>query len=155
MPRRSQQEEAELADIAQEIDRQLRVIREILRKPVEAEFARGELTGPQRSIMQILVNSPGSLSLKELSKQAGLAHSTVSGIVDRLEKRGMVERTQDHTDARFSKITISETVRIYLRDTLPALTVHPVIEALRRAQPADRKAILRGLRILRRVVGPD
>ncbi len=154
MPRRSQHEEAELADLAQEIERELRIIREMLRKPVEAEFARGELTGPQRSIMQILVRSPGGLSLKELSNQAGLAHSTVSGIVDRLEKRGMAQREQDHIDGRFSKIRTSAQVETYLRDTLPRVTLHPVIQALRRAQPAERRAILRGLRILHRLVDP-
>jgi len=152
MRRRSEGEEAELAGLAHEIDRQLRAIREILRKPVEADFARGELTGPQRNIMQILVHSPHGLSLKELSKQAGLAHSTVSGIVDRLEKRGMVQREQDHVDGRFSKIKISEEVHTYLRDTLPRLIVHPLIEALREAEPKERKAIVRGLRMLRRLV---
>ncbi len=141
----------ELLQEAQEIDRNLRVIREILRKPVETEFARGELTGPQRSVMQILTRSDG-LSLKELSKQVGLAHSTVSGIVDRLEKRGMVARQQNETDGRFSKIAVSEEVRAFLRETLPALTIHPLLEALRRAGPAERKAILKGLRTLRRII---
>jgi len=37
-----------------------------------------------------LVDS-GGLSLKLLSEKVSLAHSTVSGIVDRLEKRGMVK----------------------------------------------------------------
>ena len=65
------------------------------------------LTLPQRNVMQVLVQSDG-LSLKELSKQVGLAHATVSGIVDRLEKRGLVERRQDASDGRFTKIMISE-----------------------------------------------
>ena len=134
--------------MAQEIDRHLRTIREQLRKPVEAEFARGELTGP---VMQILVHSEG-LSLKELSRQVGLAHSTVSGIVDRLEKRGMVRREQDKKDGRFSTIAVSEEVRAYLRNTLPKLTIHPLVEALGRAEPAERAGILKGLRTLRRLI---
>ena len=37
--------------------------------------------------MRIVVRNDG-ISLKELSAAVNLAHSTVSGIVDRLEKRG-------------------------------------------------------------------
>ena len=77
-----------LTRMAQEIEDHVRAVRQILRQPVEAEFARGNLTAPQRSVMQALFHG-GGLSLKELSRRVGLAHSTVSGIVDRLEKRGL------------------------------------------------------------------
>jgi DNA-binding MarR family transcriptional regulator len=136
---------------AQEIEGHLRAIRQILRRPVEAEFARGNLTGPQRSVMQALFHADG-LSLKELSGHVGLAHSTVSGIVDRLEKRGMAERRPNPADGRASIIVVSNRVRDYMRDTLPAIVLHPVTAALGRAKPAERAAILAGLRTLRRVV---
>lgn len=142
----------ELASMAQEIDRNLRELRRVLRKPVETEFARGQLTAPQRSVMQILFHSNG-LSLKELSQQIGLAHATVSGIVDRLQERGMVERQRDEKDGRLTKVVVSKLVRDYMRDTLPRIEIHPLLEALQRAKPAERKAILEGLRTLRRVVG--
>lgn len=142
-----------LLQLAQELDRDLRSIREMLRKPVEAEFARGGLTGPQRAAMQILVHSSDNLSLKELSRQLGLSHSTVSGIIDRLEKQGMVERQQNETDGRFTIIKPSKQVREYVRDTLPGVTIHPLIEALRRARPSERAAIREGVKTLRRIVG--
>jgi DNA-binding MarR family transcriptional regulator len=142
-----------IALLAQEIDQHLRAIRQELRRPVEAEFAKGRLTGPQRSVMQVLVNSSG-LSLKELSRQVGLAHSTVSGIVDRLEKQGLVERQTDGRDRRVTKIDASSRVRDFMRNTLPALEVHPIEEALSRAKPSERAAILEGLRILRRLASP-
>ena len=143
-----------LARMAEEIDLHLKAVRQILRRPVEAEFARGDLTGPQRSVMHVVVQSDG-VSLKDLSKQVGLAHSTVSGIVDRLKKQGLVERKTDADDGRISVITASKLVRDFLRDTLPGLTIHPLIEALRRAKPADRDKILDGLRTLRRIVEKD
>ena len=41
---------------------------------------------------------PGDgLSVKELSRRMGLSHSTVSGIVDRLERRGLVARRVQRT----------------------------------------------------------
>jgi len=140
-----------LTSLAEEIDLHLRSIRQILRQPVEAEFARGGLTGPQRSVMHYLVNSNG-LSLKDLSRQVGLAHSTVSGIVDRLEKQGLVERKTHETDGRISRIVASKRVLDYVRDTLPSLTVNPLMEALRRASPRERALIVEGLRTLLRVL---
>jgi DNA-binding MarR family transcriptional regulator len=138
---------------AQELDRDLRAIREILRRPVESEIARGGLTGPQVAIVQILVHA-GPLSVKELSRQAGLAHSTVSGIVDRLAGRGILRRVTDERDARFSRITVTGEVEAYLRETLPALSLNPLAETLRRATPAQRKLIATGVSTLRRLLEP-
>lgn len=140
-----------LARMAEEIDLHLKAVRQILRRPEEAEFARGDLTGPQRSVMHVVVQSDG-VSLKDLSRQVGLAHSTVSGIVDRLNKQGLVERKTDAGDGRISRIAASKAVRDYLRDRLPGLTIHPLVEALRRAKPAERDQILNGLRTLHRIV---
>jgi len=142
----------ELIELAQEIDRQLRAIRQVLRQPFESDIARGNLTGPQRSVMQALVHTNG-LSLKELSRQIGLAHSTVSGIVDRLEKRGLIERQTDSGDRRFSRIVPSRLVQDYMRKTLPALTINPLVDALRRASRAERVAAVEGLKTLHRIVG--
>jgi DNA-binding MarR family transcriptional regulator len=137
-----------LATVAQEIDQHLRAIRRTLRQPVEAEFSKSGLTGPQRSVMQAVVLA-GGLSLKEASRQVGLAHSTVSGIVDRLERQGLVERQTAKKDHRVKLIVASKVVRDYVRDTLPTLVVHPLLEALKRAKPAERRAVVEGLRILR------
>jgi DNA-binding MarR family transcriptional regulator len=144
----------ELTELAQEIDRHLRVIRRELRKPVAATIARGELTAPQRSIMQILVGIE-SLNLKELSRRAELAHSTVSGIVDRLEKRGLLKRQPDSKDGRSSRIAVTDPVRNFVRDRLPELTLQPLIVALRQAKPRQRAKILHGLRVLRRALCGD
>jgi DNA-binding MarR family transcriptional regulator len=140
-----------LAGMAQEIDQHLRAVRGTLRQPVEAEFSRGGLTGPQRSVMEAVVRT-GGLSVKETSRQVGLAHSTVSGIVDRLEKQGLVERQTDRKDQRVTLIVASKVVRDYVRDKLPTLVHAPLADALRRAKPAERSAILEGLRLLRRVL---
>jgi DNA-binding MarR family transcriptional regulator len=141
-----------LMNMAQEIDHHLRAVRRTLRPPVEAEFSRGGLTGPQRSVMNAVVRL-GGVSVKELSRQVGLAHSTVSGIVDRLEKRGLVERHTDNEDHRVKLIAPSKLVRDYMRGTLPSLVVHPLVEALKRAKPGKRRVILQGLRTLRRLLG--
>jgi DNA-binding MarR family transcriptional regulator len=141
----------ELTRVAQEIDEHLSRVRQVLRQPLETEFARGGLTGPQRSVMQAVVQSNG-MSLKELSRRVGLAHSTVSGIVDRLAQKGLVARQPDKKDRRLSLVVPSKQVRDYVQKKLPALTMHPLQKALQQIKPAERAAILDGLRILRHAV---
>jgi MarR family transcriptional regulator, organic hydroperoxide resistance regulator len=143
--------EPKLTAMAQEIDGHLHAVRQVLRQPVEAQFARGGLTGPQRSVMQALYHAEG-LSLKELSRRVGLAHSTVSGIVDRLEARQLLERRPNPADRRATTIVVGKIVHDFMRDTPPAIAIHPVVAALERAKPGERTAILEGLRTLRRLL---
>ena len=137
--------------LAQEVDQHLSVIRQRLREPLETEFASGGLTGPQRMVMQALVQSEG-LSLKQLSARVSLAHSTVSGIVDRLQARGMVIRRKDESDGRATVIAPSSEVRDFLAKRMPELAISPLTEALRTASDSEKATVLRGLRKLRALV---
>jgi DNA-binding MarR family transcriptional regulator len=143
-----------LTEMAERIERDVREMREKLRRPLEAEFARGQLTGPQRSVIQAVFHSEG-VSLKELCSRVSLSHSTVSGIVDRLVARGMLERRVDETDHRFSNIRVTKAVRDFMRRKAPYLIAQPLARALARATPAERKKIFKGLELLRRVIGID
>jgi DNA-binding MarR family transcriptional regulator len=140
-----------LLKLAREVDQHLSVIRQRLREPLETEFARGGLTGPQRMVMQALVKSEG-LSLKQLSAQVNLAHSTVSGIVDRLETRGMVIRRKDESDGRATVISPSSPVREFLSKRMPELAISPLTEALGTASDRERATVLRGLKKLRSLI---
>ena len=101
--------------------------------------------------MAIIFSSEG-LSLTELSEQLGLAHSTVSGIVDRLVRRGFVKRQIGETDHRLTKIAVADHVREYMRDTWPSLELNPLVEALGTATPAERQQVLQGVRTLRHLL---
>ena len=129
------------------MERDFSAIRHALRKPLDAEFARGELTVPQKAVMQAVVGSRG-ISLKDLSRQLSLAHSTVSGIVDRLEKRGMIERRPDTADGRISRIHPSAQVAAFLRNRMPVLAAGPIEAALRRTTNPERAMLAHALRRL-------
>jgi DNA-binding MarR family transcriptional regulator len=142
----------DLNAVADAIQRDIREIREALRRPLEAEFTRGGLTGPQRSVMQAVFQSQG-LSLKELSSRVALSHSTVSSVVDRLELRGLLQRRVNATDRRLSTIEVTPLVRDFMLKKAPRLVSHPLARALAQATAADRQNVIRGLKALRRVMG--
>jgi DNA-binding MarR family transcriptional regulator len=141
----------ELRALAQQTERQLNIIQRSMRQRLQAEFARGNLTGPQRLVMSALVRTHG-LSLKQLSEAVSLAHSTVSGIVDRLEKQGLINRQTHPTDRRISVLVASPPVREFLDTRMPELALHPLLEALRHASPTERRSITRGLNTLAKLL---
>src|SRR5882757_1631424 len=135
---------SELRELAQQTERQLNIIQRSIRQRLQAEFARGNLTGPQRLVMAALVRTQG-LSLKQLSEAVSLAHSTVSGIVDRLVKQGLIERQTHPTDRRITFLVALPPVREFLATRMPELALHPLLKALSQASPTERRAITQGL----------
>lgn len=65
------------------------------------------LTGPQSSVLRTLVKE-GSLSSASLSRRLYVTPSNITGIIDRLEKKGLVERIKKEGDRRVALITLTE-----------------------------------------------
>ena len=140
-----------IAALAEQMERDLSGIRRALRRPLDAEVAKGELTAPQTSVMQVAVRQDG-ISLKDLSKEVSLAHSTVSGIVDRLEKRGLLSRRPDPQDGRISRVYPTAVVREFVRNQIPMLTRGPLEAALERLKPAESVALGDAVKRLRELL---
>ena len=68
---------------------------------------RAELTGPQLTVVKML-ESLGGLSLSDLSDRIRAQNSTVTGIVDRMEREGLVVRARSTEDKRVVKIRLTE-----------------------------------------------
>lgn len=145
--------DSNMDSLAHSIEVDLREISQAMRRLLEAEYARGELTAPQRIVMQVLFFSEG-MSLKELCEHVALSHSTVSGIVDRLQAKGMVARSTDSADRRLTRIAVTPVVREFMEKQAPRLTAQPLIEALGRLSEQEKRAVSRGLRLLRSALEP-
>ena len=65
------------------------------------------LTGPQSSVLRTLVKE-GHLSSASLSRRLYVTPSNITGIIDRLEKKGLVERTRKEGDRRVALITLTK-----------------------------------------------
>lgn len=142
----------EIRALAEQIEQHLAAIRKTLRAPLESEFARGHLTGAQHSLMQAVVLSPGELTLKDLAKQLGLAHSTVSVMAARLVEKGLLARQPHPSDGRATILVASAPVRNFLRNQMPQLTLSPLVTALDKTSDSERRKILRALEKLRTLV---
>ena len=143
---------AQVRVLAEQVEQHLAAIRKSIRQPLEREFARGNLTGPQSSLMEAVVFSPTGLTLKQLAAQLGLAHSTVSVMAARLVEKGLLTRQPHPTDGRATILIASPVVRSFLRNRMPRLTLSPLVTALGKASDSDRRLILRALQKLRALV---
>lgn len=141
--------ESFVASQAREIDRSLTAIRQMLQRPLASAFAEGNLTGAQRAVMRALLEAQTPISLNGLRQQLGLAQSTVSGIVERLVKRGMIARETDPRDGRGVLLAPAKVVREFLEKKVPELTRSPLADALRGAEAGEPEKIMKALRRLR------
>ena len=69
-------------------------------------FEDSGITAPQGMVLGIL-SKENRIKITELSSKLSLPNSTVSGIVDRLEKQGMVARERSEEDRRVVYVSIS------------------------------------------------
>ena len=64
------------------------------------------VTGPQRLVIRLLGQTPG-LGARDIAKTLGLHPSTLTGILARLEKQGMLRREVDGADRRRARFELT------------------------------------------------
>jgi MarR family transcriptional regulator, organic hydroperoxide resistance regulator len=104
------------------------------------------VTGPQRLVIRIVGRSPG-ISAGQLARVMHLHPSTLTGILRRLEKRGLLERGRDERDLRRAVLTLSSAGRrldVDASGTVEALT-RGVLSSLPRRQVAAAREVLQAL----------
>jgi DNA-binding MarR family transcriptional regulator len=65
------------------------------------------LTGPQLTVVKLL-ESIGDISLSSLSERIRAQNSTVTGIIDRMEREGLVKRERSTSDRRVVFIRLTD-----------------------------------------------
>jgi DNA-binding MarR family transcriptional regulator len=111
------------------------------------EFVRKyRITGQQLGALRIVAISPG-ISLGELSERLFLHISSVSGIVDRLEKRGYVTRERSGEDRRVVHLTVTADGRRVIRRT-PLAGMGLLIHSVDRLPAGQIRDLLKGLKLL-------
>ena len=73
---------------------------------VFAEISRGrDLTPQQAQVLCTLIGGP--IGMTELGRLLHLEKSSLTGLVDRVERRGLVARTRDPRDRRASQVALT------------------------------------------------
>lgn len=122
---------------------------------------RADLTGPQLTVVKLL-ETFGDISLSELSEKIRAQNSTVTGIIDRMEREDLVTRERSKEDRRVVFIRLTAKGRELAR----AIPVEPMeifkgaLEGLSAQEVRDLMRILTKLakrvrQIVRRDLAPN
>ena len=82
-------------------------------------FERWDLSPSQFNVLNLLHYNPAGLSQTDLSRQLIMHRSNLTGLVDRLEKRGLVARREVAADRRAYSVVLTTAGTRLLRDILP------------------------------------
>ena len=133
-------------EVISEIVDSIRLLQGVSRRQ-SGEFIRNHrITGPQLGALRFVALTPG-ISMRHLSERLYLHISTVSGIVDRLVKRGYIVRERCDEDRRMVSLRVTADGRRVIKNTPLAgmgLLIHTIDQL-----PADElQDVLKALRLL-------
>jgi DNA-binding MarR family transcriptional regulator len=98
----------------------------LLEGALDKIFRRHGLTGPSFNVLMILEGARGPLSPYEIGERVLVTRGTVTGLLDTLEKQGLVRRTPHPRDRRMLLIETTAKARGLLartkRELFPAQT---------------------------------
>lgn len=118
-----------------------------LTKGMASQFG---LTGPQLTVIKLLETFE-NLSLSSLSERIRAQNSTVTGIIDRMEREGLVRRERSTTDRRVVHIRLSDK-GLRLAQKIQVEPMEIFRGALLSLSQADLKDLLRIMNKLQRQV---
>ncbi len=84
-----------------------------------ALFARWDLSPSQFNVLNLLGDAPDGLTQTELGRNLLTHRSNVTGLVDRLERRGLVRRRADNGDRRAWRVDLTPAGWRLLEDIRP------------------------------------
>ncbi len=83
-------------------------------------FARWDLSASQFNVLNLLRLAPAGLTQTDLSRQLLMHRSNITGLVDRLEERGLVARHDEPGDRRSYRVVLSAAGGKLVEEILPA-----------------------------------
>lgn len=107
----------------------LAIVREIVRAyQAFTDFSSSDtcklgLSGPEFDVLCTLGNQPG-MTFKEIGENTLITKTTLTGVVDRLEKKGMVERRPCPEDRRCIRAVLTDEGDKVFREVFPAHVSH-------------------------------
>ena len=129
---------------------------ELLRKESTRLFAPLGITGAQFNVLILLYaqTEDGTMSQSDLGRLLTVHRSNVTGLVDRLEKQGLVRRLADENDRRVYRIALTDAGRDAAKqgEDLYLGRIHAIMSVL---DPEEWRALASSLEKIRNRMKSD
>lgn len=124
---------------------------DLVRGAIDARLRPKGLTAPSLGVLLMLSASPEGLPMTELGRRFLVTKANVTGLVDTLQRRGLVERVSDPSDRRVSRVRLTGEGRAVFQKLAPWHLAY--VAGLSKDIPlSDRRAAIRALERLRAAV---
>ena len=104
-------------------------------------------------VLRTISRHPG-VTIKQLSERLGLAHSTVSSMLQRYDQLGLVEKSPGDKDRRAVSLAVTDAWRTVQATLLPSVEA-AYAELIGRLTPYEQNALAEGLTALMRALQED
>lgn len=136
-------EEIRYDDNIAEIERELRYLCTTIKQKGREILTNFSITPPQFDALQYLI-SYEDITIGELSNKMFLACSTVTDLIDRMEKNQLVKRVRDEKDRRVVRLKVLENGHEIINEVLKARRNY-LADVLRDVSEERRGIILEGI----------
>ena len=120
---------------------------EIYTKELNRKF---NVSAPQIATLLVLFEA-GSMSPSQIAKKIMVKASTVTGIIDRLEQKGLVVRLRNSPDRRIITIELTESGR-KLAENAPPPIQQKILQGLQKLEETEGEEIIHSLTRLTEMV---
>lgn len=118
----------------EEIEYLLRHVSNIVRHRGRKILSKFDITPPQFNALQALIRNE-SMTMGELCQHLFLASSTVTDLIDRMEKNDLVQRVRDEDDRRVVRLQVRDKGRRVLEEVMRARRAY--LASVLKAQSED------------------
>ncbi len=101
------------------------------------------MSAPQLATLRILLHD-GAMPASQIAKKIMVNSSTLTGVIDRLEQKGLVSRARNDRDRRIIRIELTDWGRALAENAPPPIQVK-IIKGMRKLEQEEREKIIQSL----------
>jgi len=132
---------------AEFLRKSIRLINRYFEKRIQKQTVELGFTVPQMRVIREVI-SHQSISIKQLSQNLQMTQSTVSGIVERLIEKDILQKKKNSYDRRAVEISTTENVTKFMQNDRTKFVNKSVESVLNRLNPEDHSQVMHGIRLL-------
>lgn len=118
-----------------------------IQKNLQKKAEKMDITVPQMLVINEVFKNR-NISIKKISQNLNMTHSTVSEVVDRLQRRGILIKTPNPKDKRSVDISLTNDANKYVETNQLEFVNRSIIELLKHLKPNEQETVIEGTKLL-------
>jgi DNA-binding MarR family transcriptional regulator len=129
--------------------------RNLMFKAVEMELAQYQMSSPQVRVLDAISRHDEGLSLSDLAERDAKELNTVSALVTRMEKKGLVKKVRNPDNYK-TYVVITDAGKDVFENNVTERSIHLILDALSPSEKEQLRILLKKLHLkARSVLGLD